>query len=319
VGEIGATLVKEYLKQGIFTKSQGAIIFEGEKYGLHNRVFINSLGLPTYEAKELGLAPTKYKNWPYDTSIIVTGNEINEYFKVLITALKKIFPDLGKKTYHIGHGMVRLPEGKMSSRTGKIITGESLLNEVVEKAFKVIEKTTKPTIQGQHVRYVSEATVKPSKMLSTAEKVGIASIKYALLKNNIGRDVEFNFEESISFNGNSGPYLQYSFVRSQSVLKHITVTNSAFRPMLTPEETVILRQLLYFPEIVEEAALEYVPSMIATYLFDLAQKYNLFYEKCPILKAEKNVREFRAGLVAAVAQVIKNGLWLLGIETMNEM
>ena len=127
MAELGQKMVIENLQKGIFTKSQGAIIFEGEEYGLHNRVFINSLGLPTYEAKDLGNAPTKYKDFPYDKSYIITANEINEYFKVVLTALGKINSDLAKKTIHIGHGIVRLPDGKMSSRTGKVMTGQYLM------------------------------------------------------------------------------------------------------------------------------------------------------------------------------------------------
>lgn len=112
VGPEGSKIVKEYQLKGIFEESDGAIIFPGEKYGLHNRVFINSLGLPTYEAKELGLAPRKYKDFSYDMSVIVTGNEINEYFRVLLKALELIYPDIAVKTKHISHGMVRIPEGK---------------------------------------------------------------------------------------------------------------------------------------------------------------------------------------------------------------
>src|SRR5690606_20581967 len=123
---------------GVFKESDGAVIFLGEEYGLHNRVFINSLGLPTYEAKELGLAPAKYEYFPYDQSIVITGNEIKEYFKVLLKALSLIRPELAEKTLHIGHGMVRLPEGKMSSRTGNVITGEWLLDEAKRRVVKIM-------------------------------------------------------------------------------------------------------------------------------------------------------------------------------------
>ena len=149
-----------HLEKGVFKKSDGAIIFEGEKYGLHNRVFINSLGLPTYEAKELGLAPAKYKDFPYDLSIIITGNEINEYFKVLLKALSLVSPVLSSKTKHIGHGMVRLPTGKMSSRTGSVITGEWLLDEAKRRITKAF-----PKVDGK-----------------TADLIAVGAVKYALLK-----------------------------------------------------------------------------------------------------------------------------------------
>ena len=126
-GDFGKKIVEENLKNGVFEKSGGAIVFKGEKYGLHTRVFINSEELPTYEAKELGLAKIKYDKYPYDVSIVVTGNEINDYFKVLLKAMEIVFPDLAEKTKHISHGMLRLPSGKMSSRTGDVITAESLM------------------------------------------------------------------------------------------------------------------------------------------------------------------------------------------------
>src|SRR3989344_6465982 len=145
VGETGLQLVKEYLDRGVFEKSDGAIVFPGEKYGLHRRVFINSEGLPTYEAKELGLAPTKYKNFPYDLSVIVTGSEIIDYFKVLIAALKEIYPSLAEKTRHVAHGMVRLAHGKMSSRTGEVMRAENLLDEVKRRALELMASSEKGT------------------------------------------------------------------------------------------------------------------------------------------------------------------------------
>src|SRR6185369_48640 len=133
-GEFGYGMVMEGLKKDVFEKGEGgAIIFPGSKYGLHERVFINSLGLPTYETKDFGNAVVKQKDFAYDKSVIVTGNEINDYFHVVIKALSLLYAELGEKTFHLGHGMVRLPEGKMSSRTGKIKTGESLLDAAAQQ------------------------------------------------------------------------------------------------------------------------------------------------------------------------------------------
>jgi len=341
VGEIGLNLVKEYLKKGIFEESKGAIIFKAEKYGLHNRVFINSLGLPTYEAKDLGLAPTKYKDFPYDLSIIVTASEQSDYFKVVLKALSTISRELAEKTKHISHGVVRLPMGKMSSRTGTVITGEWLLDEVKRK------------IQ-QEYKEMEEAT---------AEKVALGAVKYALLKSGIGRDIAFNFEESISLEGNSGPYLQYTYARTQSVLrkseirnpKHETNSNvrnpnvqkvSNFGNLnfdivsnfdirysnldLKEEEVAVLRSINRFPEAIEDSAEKFAPNLLCNYLFDLAQKFNLFYQKVPILNPQVSIRnhpkggqselrEFRVALTMVVGQVIKNGLDLLGIEAPERM
>ncbi len=296
VGEKGLEIVKQFLNKNIFSQSKGAIIFSGEKYGLHTRVFINSQGLPTYEAKDLGLALIKYKDFAYDSSLIITGAEVKEYFKVVLKALEKIDPQLYKKTRHLTHGMVRVPEGKMSSRTGNILTGVWLLDEARKK---ILEKAKDQTI---------------------AEKVGIGSIKYALLKNSIGKDIEFQFEESISFEGNSGPYLQYTYVRCKSILEKVTsyklqVTNLE----LNLEEKALLRLLQRFPEVVGEACQKFAPNLISNYLFGLAQVFNLFYQKHPVLKADQKTKQFRLILTQAVGQVIKNGLYLLGIETVNRM
>ena len=299
VGEPGKKLVLEFLKKGVFEKSDGAIIFRGEKMGLHNRVFINSLGLPTYEAKEMGLAPTKYKDFPYDVSIIVTGNEVSAYFKVVLAALSKVSPDLAKKTTHIGHGMVRLPEGKMSSRTGNIKTGEWLLDETKKRLLEAY----------------------PSMQESIAEKVAVGAVKYALLRVGVGRDIVFNFDSSLSFEGESGPYLQYTYARTQSVLKKIKSEKLKVKSEkeLTGEEQLALRLLYRFPEIAEEAAENYAPSTLCTYLFDLAQAFNLFYQKDPILSAEEKTRELRIVLTKRVGEVLKTGLHLLGIAAPQRM
>jgi arginyl-tRNA synthetase len=319
VGEDGKKLVLGYLEKGVFKESDGAVIFPGEEYGLHNRVFINSLGLPTYEAKELGLAPSKYDYFPYDQSIVITGNEINAYFKVLLKALSFIRPELAEKTFHIGHGMVRLPEGKMSSRTGNVITGEWLLDEAKRR---VIEKMREVKTQDDHG---SRFTVDGSETEEIAEKVGVAAVKYALLKSGIGGDIAFSFDESISFEGNSGPYLQYTYVRTQSILAKFETRNSKLEInnleirnlKLEIEEEFLLRHLVHFPEIVSYATQAYAPNLLCEYLYQLAQKFNLFYAKHKIVGSDNE--QFRLQLTSSVGQVLKNGLTLLGIPTVEKM
>jgi arginyl-tRNA synthetase len=319
VGEYGLKIIKEYLDKGVFEKHDGAVIFRGEKYGLHTRVFINQLGLPTYEAKELGLAPTKYKDFPYDLSIIVTANEINEYFNVLIQALSLVNPPLATKTLHIGHGVVRLPEGKMSSRTGNILTGEWLLDEIKKKVLEILRNS-------------SSLKIKKNKIESTSEQITIGAVKYALLKANIGHDIIFNIEQSLNLQGNSGPYLQYTYARTKSILsKAKTLVPPApatttfptgedlCRIQFVSEELAILRLLYRFPEVVLLAAQNYSPNIICTYLYEIAQKFNSFYDKLPILKAAGGNRIIRLKITTATSQVIENGLRLLGIEAPEKM
>ncbi len=370
-GAVGLKLVEEGLKKGIFVESEGAVVFPGEKYGLHTRVFINSLGLPTYEAKELGLAPTKYRDFAYDLSVIITANEIDEYFKVLLKALELLRPELAVKTKHLSHGLIRLPVGKMASRTGHIIRGEWLLDEANNFARKKIEENYK---------------ARDDKSMSidiTAEIVGVGAVKYALLRSALGQNIEFSFEKSISFEGNCGPYLQYTYARARSVLRKSEIRNpdietnpndqkgSNFKNLdfgivsnfgirdsnLSPEELSLLRTLYKFPEVVEAAAVGYAPHLICNFLYDLAQKFNQFYNNVPILpKGPSNViasdlpageagarqskagsprvvaprhdsegrmteetSSFRLALTAATAQVLKNGLYLLGIDAPERM
>ena len=294
VGQVGEKIVRENLKEGVFKKSKGAIIFPGSKYGLHDRVFINSLGLPTYEAKELGLAPTKHKDFPYDLSIIITGNEINDYFKVLIKVISLIYPDLGEKTVHLGHGMVRLPEGKMASRTGKVVTAEGLLDKVKESASKINK--------------------------SSAEQVAIGAVKYAFLKVGIGQNIIFDFEKSLSLEGSSGPYLQYTVARTNSVLEKAKFKGSEVKFSVKEtngEELAILRSLSRFQDIIASAAKTYSPNILCNYLYDLASKFNTFYNKHRILDSDS--LEFRLGLTASTGQILKNGLKILGIETPEKM
>ncbi len=335
--ERGYKLVMDHLKDGIFTKNDGAIIFEGEKFGLHTRVFINSLGLPTYEAKELGLAGWKYEDFKYDKSYIVTGSEITEYFKVLIKALSLISPDLASKTNHIPHGMVRLPEGKMSSRTGKIILGEQLLDQAVQKAINLSKHSVDKFEEEQVVMTVSSKKslgalnhgMLFNELNKTSELVGIGAVKYAFLKSGIGKDIEFDLEKSLSLNGNSGPYLQYTYVRTQSILEKSRVQNSEFRidknisgtnQNDNREELLLLRKLYQFSEIVENAGETLSPNVICEYLFELAQEFNLFYQKKRIINAESGeLKNLRLLLTSTVGVVVKRGLNLLGIEAPKKM
>ena len=310
VGKVGLETVKEGLKKGIFEESQGAVIFPGEKYGLHSRVFINSQGLPTYEAKELGLAPTKYKDFKYDTSVIVTGNEIIGYFKVLIQALKLLSPEIGNKTFHVSHGMVRLPEGKMSSRTGKILAGDELIDQV---QGKVLERMK-----------TSGSEVPQKEWEKAAEKIALAAIKYSLLRVTPGKDIIFDIDTSLSLEGDSGPYLQYTYARAKSILRKAKLSDTKFPKLretkFEKEEMDVLRYIYKFPEVAAEAARLFSPNMVAQFAVELAQKYNVFYNVLPVLQAEtKESKQFRLALTSAVAQLLQNSLHLLGISTLERM
>ena len=307
VGELGAKLVRDHVADGVFEQSDGAIIYRGEKKGLHTRVFINKLGLPTYEAKELGLAPTKQSEWPYDRSIIVTGNEINEYFKVLLAALSEISPELAIKTKHMGHGMVRKSDGsKMSSRSGVVLTGEGLLDEVKESVYTLLDKSTS--------KYTADERE------NIAERAAVAAVKCSLLRVSLPSDVAFDISTSVSFEGDSGPYLLYTYARCQSVLRKSGSSPQDLKSVSTTmnqEEKSIARMISFYPEIVASVATDLTPNVLCTYLFELAQLFNAFYAKHQILEGES--KDLRLLLTTATAQVLQNGLGLLGIETVERM
>ena len=291
-GKMGKEIVAEN-KDKVFEESDGAVVFHAEKYdpSLHTRVFISSAGLPTYEAKELGLAKIKFDEYPYTQSIVVTGNEISDYFRVILTAMKLIFPELAMKTKHISHGMLRLPTGKMSSRTGDVITAEALIEEVKKK-------------------------------VKDDEAVAIGAIKYMILRQAIGNDIVFNINKSVSTEGDSGVYLQYAYARSSSLLEKakdqgkdqgLTLGSETLR------NTHEIERLLYrFPEVVERAGQEYAPHYITTYLTKLAGSFNNFYAHDQIIDNSPESK-YRLAIVQAFNIVIKNGLTILGIPTPQRM
>ena len=299
-GEFGKQIVLD--NPTIFEKSDNAIVYKGdEEKGLHTRVFVNSEGLPTYEAKELGLAKIKYDTYSYDTSIVVTGNEVNAYFRVLLNAMSKVFPNLATKTIHISHGMLRLPTGKMSSRTGDVITADALISDTKEKALAKISK-----------ELFSE-----KEQDELAEKVAIGAIKYSILRQASGKDIIFDFEQSLSFEGDSGPYLQYTYARTRSLLEK--AGEKKIDALGVHEGTNTLHKfVLRFPETVFRANEEREPHHIATYLIELAREFNSFYGGNMIL--DGSVAEpYKLALVKAVSQTMKNGLGLLGVLAPERM
>ena len=303
-GVLGKQIVEENLGK-VFQKSDGAVIFPGEEHGLHTRVFLNSEGLPTYEAKELGLAKIKNEAYQYDESIIVTANEVNDYFQVLLRAMSLVFPDLEKRTKHISHGMLRLPTGKMSSRTGDVITAESLISAL---SAMVMNKIADREIEHKG---------------KVAEEIAIAGIKYSILKQSPGKDIIFDFEKALSFEGDSGAYLQYAYVRTQSILRKAEISPRAVlgeSPRTALGEPVSALEKALFeglPNAVVLARKELSPNYITTYLTEVCREFNAYYEQNQILGNEHT--EYRLALVEAVGIVLKNGLTLLGIPTPEKM
>ncbi len=306
MAKIGKEIVRENTPN-VFEESDSAVVFKGEKYDskLHTRVFINSQGLPTYEAKELGLTKTKFKKENLDLSIVTTAIEQAEYMKVLEKAISVIYPDIALRMKHITHGMMRFASGKMSSRSGNVVTGESLVRDA--KAL-VLEK-------------MKDRELDADEKEKTAEMIGVSAVKYSILRQAIGGDIIYDFEKSISFEGDSGPYLQYTYTRIQSLLGKAKKEEIKPKAKL-PEgwQVTEVEKLLYrFPEAVERALSEYAPHHIALYATELAQAFSAFYANTKIIDATDPASPYKLALAEAVGISIHNALYLLGIQTPEKM
>ena len=297
------------MAKGVFEKSEGAIVFKGEQYGLHTRVFVTSQGLPTYETKELGLTKRKIEVYPFDLSIVVTANEQNDYFKVLLKVIEFVFPAIANKMRHISHGFLRLTSGKMSSRKGSVVTGESLIKEMEEMIDAKIAERDLTADEKKTIR----------------QKVAIAAIKFTILKQSSGSDIIFDPEKSLSFEGDSGPYLQYSAVRAQSVLhkaqkEGVVVAKGKISAEKIPENISDFEKLLSrFPDITERATVELAPQKIVTYLLELASAFNAYYANNKIVDATDQFSSYKVALTQSFVQIMTSGLLLLGISVPEKM
>ena len=310
MAECGKKMVLENTPK-VFTQDEGAYIFSGERYGLHTRVFITKDGNPTYEGKEMCNAFTQFKTFAFDKKIHVVASEQKGYFEVVFKALDLIDPAKFKsKQLHVSMGMVHLSDRKMSSRTGEILTVDWLIDQVKEKVDELLK----------------EGRIKADNKEKVAEQIAIGAIKYSVLKVGTGQDVAFSIDKSVSLEGDSGPYLQYTVARINSILAKSQIPNSKSQinskfqiqsSKQEQEESNLLRLLYRYQEILEQAAVRYAPNILTSYLFDVAKAFNLFYQKHKILGSNKeNVRIFIALLTS---RVLKLGLESLGIETPEQM
>ncbi|MFI5271138.1 MAG: arginine--tRNA ligase [Candidatus Saccharimonadales bacterium] len=293
VTEPGLSLVRKGRDEGVFVESDGAIVFNGEEFDLHTRVFINSRGLPTYEAKELGLAAIKWQDYNFDKSIIITGNDIVEYMKVVLKSLEHFYPEVVRRSTHLTHGLIKLPGGeKMSSRMGNILRASDILQKATEANKKLSGDENHETVLG--------------------------AVKYSLLKSRMGGDIIYDPEQSVSLEGNSGPYLQYAHARARSILRKAQKENrEELSEDLNQDERSLVRKITEFNEVFETAVNELLPHAICTYLYELAQIFNHFYEHNRIIGDERE--SFRLGLISYYASTLKEGLDLLGIAAPDKM
>lgn len=291
VAELGLKTVKEQLNNGVYTESDGAVVFEGEKFGLHTRVFINSEGLPTYEAKDVGLIFTKKADYNFDHSVVITGNEQLQYMSVVLKSVEQYAPELVSATTHLTHGIVKLAGGvKMSSRLGNFLRATDVLDSAKQANL--------------------EATGKDDELTS------LGAVKYSFLKNRMGGDIIYDPLESVSIHGNSGPYLQYAHARARSILAKSKAESQKVES-LEPGERTLLRKLVEYTDVVNKAVEELAPHTVCTYLYELAQEFNRFYEQNRVVGDERE--QIRLGLVSAYADTLNIGLKLLEIHAPEKM
>ncbi len=298
--ELGMRKVKEALDKGILVKSQGAVVFPGDMYGLDTRVFLNKQGHLTYEGKELGLVYLKHQEYgKLDQHVNNVAVEQISFFKVVYKVEELLDPDLFKGVnYHNAYEFVGLKKGKMSSRTGQVVPAEAILDEAEGRIEDIVEKN--------RTELTEEAI----------SDIAVAAIKYAYLRMSPFKYLAFDIDASVSFSGDSGPYLQYTYARAKSILRKSEEGKEAGsqEASLAKEESDLLKKLYQFPEVVEDTILKYSPNYIAGYLNELAQAFNNFYSKHQVIG-----NRFRLELTAGVAQVIQNGLYLLGIKAVERM
>lgn len=311
----GLEVVRRELKNGVYEESDGAVVFKGEKYGLHTRVFINKNGLPTYEAKDVGLIFTKWTDYHFDKSVIITGNDIIDYMKVVLKSIEQYAPELSSRTLHITHGQVKLPgKEKMSSRKGNFLKAVDVINLINDELFEVQKNVNS-----------SRGNSSETEQKKVDPKILFGAIRYAFLKYKVGGDIIFDVDESVSMTGNSGPYLQYAAVRAQKVLGKIfesqskqtskEITQNSW--ILNDFEKSLIKKVMQYKSVLEEAVKELAPSKICTYLYEIAQEFSRFYENVQVVGSDFEVD--RGEIVLAYLKVLTHGLSLLGIEVPEKM
>ncbi len=293
VAELGKQIVMSHMPD-VYQESQGAVIFDGQKYGLYSNVFINNQGVPTYAAKDVGLIFRKWQDFHYDKSIIITGSEQDGYMKVVLKSVSFFEPKMVDSTVHITHGLVKFSSGqKMSSRTGKAVAAK----DVIDAAYQVAKE----------------------KDLSEDSTVILGAIRYTFLKQRIGGDILYDPKESVSLDGNSGPYLQYAYARAHNILIKVdqNVLDLKSIDNFTSYERSLLRKMASYNDALDLAIKELKPHYLTTYLYELSQVFNRFYENSRVIGDER--QDIRLAMIRLYVDKLGHGLKVLGVEPIERM
>lgn len=309
----GKEKVLEGLEKGImYRKEDGSVWADLTDAGLDNKLLLRSDGTSVYMTQDIGTAKLRFRDFPIDKMIYVVGNEQNYHFQVLSLLLDRLGFKWGKDLVHFSYGMVELPQGKMKSREGTVVDADDLMEEMVANAREVSAQLGKTD------------GLTPAEIDEISETVGLGALKYFLLKVDPRKNMMFNPAESIDFNGNTGPFIQYTYARIRSVLRKAAELGYEIGDYaaVTPndKEIALIQTLSDFPATVEEAGRSYSPALIANYAYELVKQYNQFYHDYSILKEENPaVRSLRLALCKSVARTVKQAMGLLGINVPERM
>ena len=297
-----------------FRKEDGSVWADLSNEGLDQKVLLRSDGTSVYMTQDIGTANLRFKEYPIDEMIYVVGNEQNYHFKVLSILLDRLGFDWGKDLVHFSYGMVELPEGKMKSREGTVVDADDLVEEMVN--------TSRET--SQELGKLDACT--PEEADTIVRMVGLGALKYFILKVDPRKNMTFNPKESIDFNGNTGPFIQYAYARIQSVLRKADEQGIDYSSLsnnhsdLSEKELSLIMHATDFPEIVKLAGKTYSPAVVANYVYDLVKEYNQFYHDFSILREENaELKAFRLYLSKEIGNIIKRGMYLLGIDVPSRM
>ncbi len=311
----GKSEVERGVKNGAFyARPDGSVWADLTAEGLDEKLLLRADGTSVYMTQDIGTAKLRYNDYPINKMVYVVGNEQNYHFQVLSILLDKLGFEWGKSLVHFSYGMVELPEGKMKSREGTVVDADDLMTEMVDTARETSQELGK----------LDNCT--PEEIETIANMVGLGSLKYFILKVDPRKSMTFNPKESIDFNGNTGPFIQYTHARIKSVLRKANDQGIDFskmsgeNPKISEKESYLIQLVTDFPNVIRQAGEEFSPALVANYVYDLVKEFNQFYHDFSILKEEnESLKQFRLILSETIAGIIKTGMSLLGIEVPERM
>lgn len=311
----GKEKVLQGLKDGLFfEKEDGSVWADFTEEELDHKLLLRGDGTSVYITQDIGTAIQRYKDFQFDQHVYVVGNEQNYHFQVLQLILKKLGHDWAEQLYHLSYGMVELPEGKMKSREGTVVDADDLIAEMIQTAREMSKDVGKITDFPEQEKE------------EIYRKIALGALKYFILKVDPRKNMTFDPKESIDFNGNTGPFIQYSYARIQSLLQkakeqNVTIPGKSDEQLsINQKEVQLIKQMHKFPVVISEAAEEMNPGVIANYVYELAKDFNQFYHESPVLKSGNvKITDLRIMLSIQTAKVIREAMWMLGIELPERM